>query len=82
MAVISSQSNKRNKPYPPGIHAPTVTFFLEDGSRQEIDWTTQEAHLEFLVESGVHGSKLLPPKTSLVTAINKTFTHHSRRCRL
>ena len=44
------------KAYPPGLHAPSVTFFLPDGDRQEIDWATQEKHLNYLVKSGVHGS--------------------------
>lgn len=43
------------KSYPPGIHAPTVTFFLQ-GEQQEIDWATQEKHLAYLVKAGVHGS--------------------------
>lgn len=43
------------KSYPPGIHAPTVTFFLQ-GDQQEIDWATQEKHLAYLVKAGVHGS--------------------------
>lgn len=54
------ESAKRGKSYPPGIHAPSVTFF-QDNDLQEIDWTTQEKHLEFLVTSGVHGSKSSSP---------------------
>ncbi|KFZ08825.1 hypothetical protein V502_09139 [Pseudogymnoascus sp. VKM F-4520 (FW-2644)] len=42
------------KAYPPGIHAPSVTFFLQ-GEQQEIDWETQEKHLAYLVKAGVHG---------------------------
>lgn len=51
------------KAYPPGLHAPSVTFFLPDGVRQEIDWATQEKHLDYLVRSGVHGGMqpLSPP---------------------
>lgn len=48
-------SRQTMKSYPPGIHAPSVTYF-QDNEQQEIDWATQERHLEFLVTSGVHGS--------------------------
>ncbi|KAK2756190.1 hypothetical protein FQN54_005598 [Arachnomyces sp. PD_36] len=49
------QSQAQNmKSYPPGIHAPSLTFFQDD-EQQEIDWATQEKHIEFLVTSGVHG---------------------------
>ncbi|KAF2744143.1 aldolase [Sporormia fimetaria CBS 119925] len=47
-------SVQQKKPFPPGIHGPAVTFFKED-ERQEIDWETQERHLEFMVKSGLHG---------------------------
>ena len=55
------------KSYPPGLHAPSVTFFLPDGDRQEIDWATQEKHLDYLTKSGVHGSTypLMIPRCSL-----------------
>lgn len=46
------------KSFPPGIHVPSLTWFLDNDS-QEIDWDVQTAHLEFLVKSGLHGSKLL-----------------------
>lgn len=42
--------------FPPGIHVPALTFFHDD-TRQEIDWETQEKHLDFLVRSGLHGSE-------------------------
>lgn len=51
--------------YPPGIHAPTVTFFLE-GEQQEIDWATQEKHLAYLVKAGVHGSMFYSLDTFLL----------------
>lgn len=54
--TANGTSRQAKRAYPPGIHAPTVTFFLPDGDRQEIDWATQEKHLEYLVKSGVHGS--------------------------
>lgn len=40
--------------YPPGIHVPSLTWFLDD-ARQNIDWTVQQKHFEFLIENGVHG---------------------------
>jgi 4-hydroxy-2-oxoglutarate aldolase len=42
------------KPYPPGIHVPCLTFF-DASPRQELDLSTQEKHIRFLVQSGVHG---------------------------
>ena len=44
--------------FPSGIHVPALTFFRDD-ARQEIDWEIQEKHLEFLIASGLHGSKYL-----------------------
>ncbi|KAJ5267038.1 hypothetical protein N7478_009846 [Penicillium angulare] len=41
-------------PYPPGIHVPCLTWFKPDAT-QSIDWELQERHLEFLVQSGLHG---------------------------
>ena len=49
-----SARSATSKPYPPGIHVPSLTFF-DATTRQEIDWETQEKHLNFLVKSGVHG---------------------------
>ncbi|KAI0013848.1 dihydrodipicolinate synthetase [Xylariaceae sp. FL0662B] len=40
--------------FPPGIHAPSFTFFTTD-ARQEIDWHTQDAHLSYLIKSGLQG---------------------------
>jgi len=42
------------KPFPPGIHVPSLTFF-DSSPRQEIDWDTQNKHISFIVRSGVHG---------------------------
>jgi hypothetical protein len=44
------------KPFPPGVHVPSLTWFL-DNSKQEIDWDVQRKHLSFLIQSGLHGSK-------------------------
>lgn len=52
---MGSHDTLRNKPFPPGIHGPSVTFFQDD-EQQEIDWTTQERHLEYMVTSGMRGS--------------------------
>ena len=50
-----AQATKQaTKPYPPGIHAPSITFFKDD-DRQDIDWETQGRHLEYLITSGIHG---------------------------
>lgn len=51
-------TTQTTKPFPPGIHGPAVTFFKED-ERQEIDWATQERHLEFMIKSGLHGSMFI-----------------------
>jgi len=42
------------KPYPPGVHVPSLTFF-DSSPSQEIDWETQHKHIIFIVRSGVHG---------------------------
>lgn len=42
--------------FPPGIHPPSLTWF-KDNEAQDIDWDLQRKHLQFLVESGVQGSK-------------------------
>jgi 4-hydroxy-2-oxoglutarate aldolase len=51
-----SEANGSAKIFPPGIHVPSLTFFKDD-VRQEIDWDVQKRHLDFLVKSGLHGSK-------------------------
>ncbi|KAJ6442402.1 putative 4-hydroxy-2-oxoglutarate aldolase, mitochondrial [Purpureocillium lavendulum] len=40
--------------YPKGIHVPCLTWF-EDLADQCIDWDLQARHIEFLVNSGIHG---------------------------
>lgn len=44
------------KPYPPGIHVPCLTWFANDAT-QELDWDLQKKHLEFLITSGLDGSR-------------------------
>lgn len=44
----------RAKPYPPGVHVPSLTWF-EGTQQQEIDWALQRQHLDFLVKSDLHG---------------------------
>ncbi len=39
-----------------GIFPPTVTFFKDDGS---LDTETNRTHIDFLIESGVHGLYVL-----------------------
>ncbi|KAG4428441.1 hypothetical protein IFR05_016079 [Cadophora sp. M221] len=55
--AISNGTNgvsKAGKPFPPGVHVPSLTWFLDDAN-QEIDWDTQRKHISFLIESGLHG---------------------------
>lgn len=44
------------RPFPPGIHVPSLTWFGSDNS-QEIDWDLQERHLNFVITSGLHGGQ-------------------------
>lgn len=44
------------KPYTPGVHVPSLTWFKDD-YRQDIDWDVQKRHFEFLIDGGVHGSE-------------------------
>jgi 4-hydroxy-2-oxoglutarate aldolase len=46
--------SRRGTPYPPGIHAPSLTWFKSDET-QSINWEIQQMHLEFLINSGLHG---------------------------
>lgn len=62
------------KSFPPGIHAPSLTFFQND-EQQEIDWATQERHLEFLVTSGVHGSTFPRSRDTLLLAGRAELTY-------
>jgi 4-hydroxy-2-oxoglutarate aldolase len=39
---------------PRGIYCPTITFFKADND-QDVDLATQAQHIEFLLNSGVHG---------------------------
>ncbi len=50
----TSNGSKSGKTFPPGVHVPTLTWFLDDDN-QEIDWAVQKKHLSFLIESGLHG---------------------------
>ncbi|CAK7236039.1 hypothetical protein SBRCBS47491_009500 [Sporothrix bragantina] len=54
------------KPFPPGIHAPCLTWFGDDAT-QEIDWELQEKHIEFIISSGVHGIILAGTNGEAVT---------------
>lgn len=55
ISVKMVHSTAQNKAFPPGIHVPSLTWFADD-SNQEIDWPTQNKHIEFLIKSGLHGS--------------------------
>lgn len=61
-----NSSSKGSKPYPPGIHVPTLTFF-DATQRQEIDWATQTKHIDFLIKSGLHGVVLAGTNGEAVT---------------
>lgn len=63
-------TTQTTKSYPPGIHAPSVTFFKKT-EQQEIDWVTQGQHLEFLVKSGVQGSRFPEQNTLFLRRIIK-----------
>ncbi|KAF3761861.1 hypothetical protein M406DRAFT_50588 [Cryphonectria parasitica EP155] len=54
------------RPFPPGIHVPSLTWFSND-QNQEIDWDVQTKHLEFLVNSGLHGIVLAGTNGEAVT---------------
>ncbi|KAF6806157.1 4-hydroxy-2-oxoglutarate aldolase, mitochondrial 5 [Colletotrichum sojae] len=54
------------KPFPPGIHVPSLTWFADDAS-QEIDWAVQTKHIDFLVKSGLHGVVLAGTNGEAVT---------------
>ncbi|KAM5346301.1 hypothetical protein ACJ41O_009306 [Fusarium nematophilum] len=51
---MGSRAASTSKPYPPGVHVPSLTWF-RGTAEQEIDWDLQRQHLEFLVKSGLHG---------------------------
>ncbi|KAJ9646271.1 hypothetical protein H2204_000934 [Knufia peltigerae] len=42
------------KTFPPGVYAPSLTWFSDD-KEQSIDWDTQSKHLTYLIESGLTG---------------------------
>ncbi|KAL7905840.1 hypothetical protein GGI35DRAFT_471361 [Trichoderma velutinum] len=48
------EASKSLRPFPPGIHVPSLTWFSNNHS-QEIDWDLQERHLNFVITSGLHG---------------------------
>ncbi|KAK1044081.1 hypothetical protein LTR33_015346 [Friedmanniomyces endolithicus] len=52
--VKSNGHSAAAKPYPPGVHVPSLTFF-DSSPGQEIDWDTQRKHISFIVRSEVHG---------------------------
>lgn len=43
-----------SRSFPPGIHAPSLTWFKNDAN-QELDWDLQKKHIEFLISSGLDG---------------------------
>lgn len=51
---MGSLQTSAPKPFPKGIHVPSLTWFKNDGE-QELDWELQKQHLEFLIASGLDG---------------------------
>jgi hypothetical protein len=60
------------KPFPPGIHVPCLTWFSND-KFQEIDWDLQEQHLNFLITSGLHGSKRIASLYSVLWTVANVY---------
>jgi hypothetical protein len=58
------------KPFPPGVHVPSLTWF-RDTANQEIDWDVQQKHLSFLIESGLHGSTFSAISSSPLSNANR-----------
>lgn len=57
---------KAEKAFPPGVHVPSLTWFKDD-TKQEIDWALQKRHLQFLVQSALHGVVLAGTNGEAVT---------------
>lgn len=85
---VSRKSPKNSRPYPPGVHVPSLTFF-DSTPRQEIDWETQSKHISFLIRSGLHGIVLAgtngeavtldrSEKAELVSSTRKLAEQHGR----
>lgn len=64
--VSTSTGSQPSYSYPPGIHIPSLTFF-DNSPTQEIDWETQNAHLSFLIKSGIHGVVLAGTNGEAIT---------------
>jgi 4-hydroxy-2-oxoglutarate aldolase len=54
---MGSMPISTSKAFPAGIHVPSLTWFNDD-KNQEIAWDVQTQHIEFLVNSGLPGSKI------------------------
>jgi 4-hydroxy-2-oxoglutarate aldolase len=70
---MGSTHNAKGRPFPPDIHVPCLTWFL-DGLTQEIDWDLQKRHIEFLVSSGLDGSTFPQPHFPPQAAHGLTLT--------
>ncbi|KAH6665571.1 hypothetical protein B0J14DRAFT_550995 [Halenospora varia] len=66
MTVNGTNGSSVGKSFPPGVHVPSLTWFL-DTPNQEIDWAVQTKHLRFLIESGLHGIVLAGTNGEAVT---------------
>ncbi|TPX08061.1 uncharacterized protein E0L32_010261 [Thyridium curvatum] len=63
-------SMSASKAFPPGIHVPSLTWFKNEGT-QDIDWDVQTKHIEFLVNSGLHGVVIAGTNGESVTLTNE-----------
>ncbi|KAK7958996.1 4-hydroxy-2-oxoglutarate aldolase [Apiospora aurea] len=64
--MVSSSTPSAPRPFPPGVHVPSLTWFRNDRT-QEIDWDVQTKHLEFLASSGLHGIVLAGTNGEAIT---------------
>ena len=79
LAKMGSITNGERKAYPPGIHVPCLTWFA-NGANQEVEWDLQRKHLEFLISSGLDGSKCTTfrRRSNHLTAISRHRRHKWR----
>lgn len=71
-------SMSASKAFSPGIHVPSLTWFKNEGT-QEIDWDVQTKHIEFLVNSGLHGGETVHSETPIVAPL--LIVENSGHCR-
>ncbi|KAL5117172.1 hypothetical protein ACEQ8H_004860 [Pleosporales sp. CAS-2024a] len=52
--ALPTSNGHSNYSFAAGIHVPSLTWFKNDKT-QEIDWSVQEKHFEFLISNGLYG---------------------------